>query len=342
MCSETTTKANIGRADKIDPANVPMEAKALLMLVFAFSISRLPIMLSAMDTDADINVDVIAQPLFPTIMSVHTLAMIRLGFAAILLSTTFVRFYRTGHNLSVPYLKQSKVVKRLINADRIRSQIMFTQWCWNTLTISFLLNGFIALQYHYHNENPNRQSGNTPLLLQNSTVKLAIMIFEIAAPTSMLVSTVTKYVLWPQALKSNPQGSINLRKPIAILQHNLNVVGTLMEVGVLSRIQVRPGDYCLALLYGIAYISFMYGIRSHHKDPEGKRVREPQFVYFFFDTTLGTAFVVKVLLVLMFVLETFYGLFTIVDDVLVYLGGGVCMNLAVVGALATFFCRFRD
>ena len=158
----------------------------------------------------------------------------------------------------------------------------------------------------------------------------------------MLVSTVTKYALRPQSLKS-PIGRCNLvRKPVAILQHNLNVVSSLMEEGVLGSLAVRAEDWSLVLFYGCNYVIFMWSIKNHlgKCDEDGKKY--PQFVYFFFDTTLGRRWNISVLLSLMAVLMLFYFLFTAIDDILIWVNGGIFANLLIVGGLSTFFCRVRD
>lgn len=236
----------------------------------------------------------------------------------------------------VPYLKHSKLKRLPINLDGIRSQIMFTQWSFNLLTLSFLLNGLITLQTAYE-ENNNGQS--IPLLqplMHKVSLRCAILLFEVGAPASMLVSFVTKYALWPQSLRG-PRGSVNLRKPVAIIEHNVNIIAALLEVGVLGRMPIRVEDFIIAPLYGTIYVLFMWALKDHLADS-----KEPQFVYFFLDTTLGKKWAVSILLGLLAILLFFYLVFTCLDDLLTFIGGGVKTNAIIISALATFFCRFRD
>lgn len=142
--------------------------------------------------------------------------------------------------------------------------------------------------------------------------------------------------LWPQAMKG-PNGSMGLRKPVSLIHHNLNILSTLMEVGVLGRIPVRLIDVAIAPLWGVIYIFFTWFI-THRLVESG----EPQFVYFFFDTTLGAKTNFLVLFSLMVVQAIFFFVFSVIDDILVHIGRGCFFNTILVVFVASFCCRFRD
>ena len=110
-----------------------------------------------------------------------------------------------------------------------------------------------------------------------------------------------------------------------------------MEVGVLGKMPVRLNHIALAPMWGIVYIFFTWFI-THRL----VKSSEPQFVYFFFDTTLGAKTYCFILMTLMMVQVTFYLLFTIIDDVLIHLGKGFLFNIVIVILVASVFCRFRD
>lgn len=341
MCSTATSRTHSGsKIDPraIDPAHPPLEAIAIAFAILYYGLSSIPKIFATLDSVA--TVDVISAPLFEDSMSKFTLAYTRLGLAIIGLATSFYRCNKKGHVTVVPYVKRSKLVKRPINLDGIRSQIMFTQWCWNCLTLSLFINGFITLHSAHQEDNQGSVSplpnALTSFLLQPNMLRVAILLFEIAAPTSMLVSTITKYALWPQSLKS-PVGSANLRKPVALLQHNLNIVTSLLEVGVLGRIPVRLNDIAITLVYGCIYVIFMWSIKRRLVD-----TTEPQFIYFFFDTTLGKKWSISVIFVLLTILITFFILFTLIDDILAFVNGGLWTNFVVIGAFSSLFCRFKD
>lgn len=312
----------------------PKEAIAIVCTVFFLGIYHLPSVLSRLDEIAQ-TPDIIAQPLFPEIISKFTLAYIRLSVALFFASVTLYRSFMVKHSIIIPYLKSSKLKRVPICLNGIRSQIPFTQWCFNMLTVSFLWNGLITLQVAY------KESGSSidllQPLIQKNFVRLAILLFEISAPCSMLVSSVTKYVLWPNSLKNGTKGSVNFRKPVALIQHNCNIFVSLLEVGLLGILPIRIEDAVVAPLYGSVYVFFVWSIRNHLAE-----TGDTQYVYFFLDTTISIKFCVQALIGLLSVLLLFYAAFTLVDDVLLWLDGNIFMHLFLTLAATSFFCRFRD
>lgn len=312
----------------------PKEAITIVSTVFLLGIYHLPSVLSRLDEIAQ-TPDVIAQPLFPEIISKFTLAYIRLSISLFFASVTLYRSFMVKHSIIIPYLKSSKLKRVPISLNGIRSQIPFTQWCFNMLTISFLLNGLITLQVA-HQESGSSIDFLQPLV-QKDWIRIAILLFEISAPCSMLVSSVTKYALWPNSLKNGTKGSVNFRKPVALIQHNCNIFVSLLEVGLLGILPIRIEDAVIAPLYGSIYVFFVWSIRNHLAE-----TGDTQYVYFFLDTTISIKFCVQALIGLLFVLLLFYGAFTLVDDVLLWLDGNIFMHLFLTLAATSFFCRFRD
>lgn len=239
--------------------------------------------------------------------------------------------------------------------DGIKSQAMFTLWSWNLLGLSFALNGAISLVSCYPSQN---QTIVHKWFLHPTTIQMAIYLFEVVAPTSMLVSFVVRYALWPVAKKS---GTSNILKtPIGLTTHNFNVFSSLLEVGLLGRMPVQMKDLAVGPLYGCMYIYFTWfmiyrwipttpSTRSK-KELNGQSngyevntdTRNPQFVYFFFDTTLGKWTHCSVLLILMTVLTVFFWIFSNVNDLMLYLGDTPLINFGVVMTLFSLVARFRD
>jgi hypothetical protein len=316
----------------------PSEAVVLAVVILSYCMSCVAEGLKTIDTVA--TIDVISTPLFEDKISKYSLGCIRVSFAVIFLLTSIYRFLKTGHNLEVPYVKNSKLKRTPINLDGLRSQIMFTQWSWNLLTISFGLNGYIAFRAARADEEgvePSLCSTSCSPQFEQYILRAAIFLFEIAAPSSLIVSSISKYVLWPQAMKSNPNGSKSLQRPVALLQHNFNNVSTLLEAGVLGSIPVRIEDCIIAVIYGIVYLFFTWSI-AHSLLPS----REPQYIYFFFDTTLSKKWIIGVMLGLLFILLVYFLAFTLIDDILQFLGGSLPMNCLVILTFSSMFCRFRD
>ena len=132
-------------------------------------------------------------------------------------------------------------------------------------------------------------------------------------------------------------GTTGLRRPVALLQHNGNVIVSLMEVGVLGRIPLRLSEIAFAPLWGVAYIFFTWFI-THRLVESG----EPQCVYFFFDPTLGGRKNCLVLITLLVAQAAFFFLFTLVDDFVMHIGGGLPFNLAFIVLVSSVACRYRD
>jgi len=202
----------------------------------------------------------------------------------------------------------------------------FTSWSWNLLGLSFTLSSYIA-----HCAATNAHVA-PPLL------RLAVITWEIAAPCTLLVAAVVRYAIWP-AVARVPGGTTDeLRSGRNVMMHNLNVVLALTETCVLSGRAVTPGHAALAPLYGIVYVLFSWGMVHRWNE---KR-HGPQFIYFFFDTTLPGYTVTKVLLVLLAVLMLFFGIFCVAAALLRYLDGGLLTHVLFVAAVSSTVMRFRD
>jgi len=209
----------------------------------------------------------------------------------------------------------------------------FTSWSWNILGLSFAFSGLVTLFVEEHSQKYDiGDISSFPYM--HWALRGSILLFEISAPISMLVSAVVKYALWPKALKGN--GTAGLKRKAVLLQHNANVIMSLVEVGLLGGLPIRFTDMALAPMFGITYVFFAWGMRFQWVPS-----REPQFLYFFMDTTLGKTSTIA-LVVLVVILTVFYGIFVVMADVILYLGGGLLVHSAIVVLISTLTCRFRD
>merc|ERR1712165_521675 len=107
---------------------------------------------------------------------------------------------------------------------------------------------------------------------------------------------------WERALKVR-KATDHLKHPSILLQHNANIFMSLLEVGILGGMKLRFTDIALAPLFGLTYVLFTWSIK-HRWLPSG----DPQFPYFFLDTTVGktTSYALVCLLI---VLLVFYCIF---------------------------------
>jgi hypothetical protein len=202
-----------------------------------------------------------------------------------------------------------------------RSRHAFSR-SWNLLGVWFTLSAYIAW---------NDQAPPTWAL------RLAVVSWEISAPCTILVAAVVRYVLWPAALTNDPPvyalGSLR-----NILMHNGNVFMAVTECFLLSGMPVRWSDCSLAPLWGCAYVVFTWSISLSWASQE----HGPQFLYFFFDTTVPGFAPSLALMVLLLVLLAVYALFCSVEQLTHILGGGLVARIGLGGLLCFGVMRFKD
>jgi hypothetical protein len=311
--------------DIVTSAPPPLLIVALVGLFVAVFVTFFP---SLENIDEYATVETFTNRVFPSLLSLKALAWIRLDIAAFCLFVSYRgSFIDPGWEQATTYLPQSKLKRGVyIQMRGYRTQLPFTSWAWNLLGLSFLLNGVIALMVAY-----DKRDIPWPWLL-----RLALLSFETAAPTTLLVACVVRYAIWPRVLQAGGD-TAQLFSFQALVMHNLNVMFALTEVGLLGGLPVVFSHWTVAPLFGIVYILFTWFMISRWL-PSG----EAQFIYFFFDTTLGIKFMAIALLSLLFILLLFYGLFGAFDQVLTHLNGGPIVHCMAIVLVSSVVCRFRD
>ena len=179
----------------------------------------------------------------------------------------------------------------------IKTMFPFTSWSWNLLGLSYSLNALIAFCV------ATQQDAWITGLKHNWLLRLALIAWEIAAPCAILVSTVIRFAIWEMALHGSGDTS-NLKSFRNVMMHNANSVFVLMEVALLGGLPVRFTEVSLAPLFGVCYVIFAWNMTHRWTDRE----HGPQFIYYFFDTTMGKVTTIS-LLVLLCALLLFYVLF---------------------------------
>ena len=194
--------------------------------------------------------------------------------------------------------------------------------------ISFGLNGILALFDHY--------GIYDDWLSSNPWIyRVGLWLFEVVAPNSLLVSFVVRYAIWPKNLKGGVSTE-NLKSFESLMQHNANLLMSLIEVGLLGKIPVRLTDIPIGTFYQISYVVMMWSL-SGYWYPEGG----PQFLYFFFDTTLGLTTTIS-LIVLLLVSIIFNVLLAFIGYILSYLDDNILLHAALVLLVFSSMARFRD
>ena len=195
----------------------------------------------------------------------------------------------------------------------------FTYWVWVLEGFTFVLTGSIPIAILWFD-----------MVIPPWALRLGVLCWGVAAPGTMLVSSVVKYVLWPLALENeDPTNAKLLKSPVALIEHNLNFIAAISEVAFLGGLPIRYTGLTFTLIFGLVYVVFSFTVCHQWTD---KR-HGPQFIYPFLDPTLGyltTAFLFALLMVLAF----YHVLFCWIDHFLTEtLGGGLVTHVTAVLAL---------
>jgi len=187
-------------------------------------------------------------------------------------------------------------------------------------------------------------------LQNNWLLRLALIVWEVAAPCVILVSTVIRFAIWEMLLKAGGDTS-NLKSFRNVMMHNANAFFVVLEVSLLGGLPVRFNEASLAPLFGVCYVIFTWNMANRWTE----RKHGPQFIYFFFDTTMGKVTTIA-LVCLLCALLIFYALFATARIVLDSLSGvfkqandGDDYSVTELACHASFallltsaVCRFRD
>jgi hypothetical protein len=169
---------------------------------------------------------------------------------------------------------------------------------------------------------------------------VAVCIWEISAPCTLLVSSVIRYAIWPRVLAASRGNTATLKVGRVLMMHNMNSVYAVTELALMGGLPVRFSELSLLPLYGIIYVIFTWSVSMSWTDEPS--TTGPQFIYFFFDTTLPGLQPTLALLALLLVLLISFGIFCACEHVLAWLGSGLMAHLAFCIVVCASVLRFRD
>eukprot|EP00977_Amphora_coffeiformis_P014389 scaffold4003_cov165-Amphora_coffeaeformis.AAC.16 len=320
----------------------PWHTAALIALLLAVFTARIPDCLASMDHIA--NQETLMHVIFPRILAVRQVALIRLLLGSvIMLDTIYAFFYGKWEQDTAYYYPYSRL--RVVRGIRFRGYVYsgslksacmtlssFTMWSWVVEGATFMMLGGMTLYLDTH-----------PTDELSIWLYRAVMIgWEICAPASILVSAIVKYVLWPLALeqKNGPDNNNSnvLKHPLALLEHNWNVLSVLVEVALLGGLPIRYQDFGWAPLFGLVYVLYSYAMMNAWVSPDVG----PQFIYPFLDSTmewLTSVCLLALLGVLMLSFGIFYALDYFITEIL---QENVLAHVASVVVIGLCVCRFRD
>ena len=300
----------------------PWHAAGFVGALLAITIQFLPTVESL---DKMATIQGFTKRVFPELMSLRTLAMIRLSIATIALSLTIYLILGPGWQVFSNYKPHSKLRREFIQLKGLGTLCPFTSWCWLFLGLSFLLNGTIALAVDMDRTD----------LIEPWMLRTAIVLWELCAPFALLVSTVIKYAIWPVVLAGGkPHNLAGFRNQ---LQHNFNSIFALVEVALLGGIKVNFTHLSLATMVGIIYILFSWVMAVTYY---GNKEVGPQYIYWFFDTTLGKTTTIALILLLV-ALTTFFGIFAGLERLIEKIASNLLTKVVFVAAVSNFVCKFR-
>ena len=272
----------------------PWHSMALIGTVVAIFVQWLP---SWDQIDQGATLATFAQA-EPWVGGTLRLGLYRLAIALSIWATTLHLLTGPGWTIITNWKPSSKLKGNVaIRLSGIKTMFPFTSWSWNLLGLSYSLNAMIALCV---------ATGHADWIVQsqhNWVLRLALIVWEMAAPCAILVSTVIRYAIWEMALKGKG-GTANLKSFRNVMMHNANSIFVVMEVALLGGLPVRFTEVSLAPLFGVCYVIFTWNMMHRWADKE----HGPQNIYFFFDTTMGKVTTIS-LLALLCALLIFYALF---------------------------------
>lgn len=307
----------------------PWHSFAFITALLAIIVPHLPTFDSL---DEFATVAILTHRKFPDLMSLQTLGLIRLAIAAIALSLTFyLACINSGWDVYPNYKPHSKLRRVFIRLEGIGTLCPFTSWCWTILGVGFLCRGILTLAaasvavVEDQNQRPwwaswasivvDKANVDKYILKNHYFLRATFVLWELTGPFAILVSSVIKYVIWPEVAKGGkPHNLAGVRNQ---LQHNCNTIFTLLEVTLLGGIPVEFSHLSMATLMGILYIGFTWIMANFYFG--NAKTTGPQYIYWFMDTTLGIN-TTKALAALAFALTLFFVLFSFVIHA--FLGGG--------------------
>lgn len=252
--------------------------------------------------DRDATTEAFTKVLFPDLLTLKQMAYFRLLIAAIILGMSIHIMLGPGWTQETTYRKGSKLLRTPNMIRGIKTMCPFTSMSWNLLGASFTMSGIIALRVA--NEVAEGKDGSSaqisPWILRS-----ALILWEMSAPFTLLVAAVIRYAIWPAVLHEKADTS-NLKSFRNILMHNANVLFAMLETSLLGGVKVRFRHIAFAPIFGCMYVIFSWLMVFQWNT----RDKGPQFIYFFFDTTLSDGKTATLaLLMLLLVLIVFYAIF---------------------------------
>lgn len=285
-----TDISSIDNVSPRHPAFPPWHSSFFVGVLLGLSIVTLP-----SDIDELATVETFTRRIFPTLVSLPSLVIIRLGIAICCWVITIHMVYVSTWTIDTTYRPTSLLQNTTLKMEGIRTLCPFTSWAWIMLASTFSLTGYIALM---------AQIGRAHEIEQ-WVLRSALVLWELSAPFSILVSAVVKYAIWPIVLasgKNHMLGSFRNQ-----MQHNINSFYALSEMALLGGLPLKFSHLSLPCLVGSIYILFSWFNCYCYAEPK----YGPQYLYWFMDPTLETMTTISLVALLLSLVLSFVTFFAI-------------------------------
>jgi hypothetical protein len=312
------------KQQEIATGTPPWHAQFFVGTALAISVKNFP---SLESLNHVATLDTFTNRVFPEYMSLKTLGLIRLCIAISIWIVTLCMVLGDGWTMYTIYKRNSKLNNSYVKLKGIRTLFPFTSWSWILLGLSFSFHAMIAIQVE------RGAAGKIEPWMMGT----ALILFEIAAPFSLLVSSVVRYAIWPAVLKGGKPHSLNgFRNQ---MMHNMNAVFGLTEMCLLGGIPMSFSHISVPCFVGCSYALFAWST-AHFLGKAGT-MPGPQYQYFFLDTTLGKSTTISLVVLLMILMSSF-AVFAGIETVVEWFGGSFVINALCVLSISSMVCRIRE
>ena len=162
----------------------PWHSSFLIGMLLSLSISNMP---SSESMDQMANIKTFTNRVLPNILSLRMLAIIRSLIALSIWFVTFnMIFVAEGWLQYTNYKPYSKLKNTIITLEGFKTLCPFTSVSWILLGLSFSINAMIAFQVDFGTEET----------IEPWVLRFALILWELSAPFSTLVSAVVRYAIW--------------------------------------------------------------------------------------------------------------------------------------------------
>lgn len=308
--------------DHVIPTNPrfpPWHASLFIGALLGVAIVTLP-----EDLDELATVETFTRRIFPKLLSLPAMVIARLGIAICCWSVTIYMVTACSWSIETTYRPRSRLQNTTLEMFGMRTLCPFTSWAWIMLASTFTLSGYIGLMAHLGRGHEVSQW----------VLRAALVLWELSAPFSILVSVVVRYAIWPVVEASGKKhGLASFRNQ---MQHNINSVYALSEMALLGGLPVSFSHLSLPCLLGSIYILFSWFSCYFYAEPE----YGPQYLYWFMDPTLGKT-TSAALVILLFTLVLSFTVFFAIDAFIQWMDASISVHLLCVYLVASLVVRVR-